>query len=142
MLSFVCIGLLLSRVPYNFGTLSNSVENINGLKVILLLPYYSNLTVQKIIHIITVYFRGSIFNKSTLYLAYAYYDVTIGKSKHLINEVIQKMEELNNDIVLRINVHKTKYMNTAKYCTNTKICNMKQRTLTTRNINKYQNLNI
>jgi len=30
VLCFVCIGLLLSNLPYSFGTLSNSVETSGG----------------------------------------------------------------------------------------------------------------
>jgi hypothetical protein len=41
--------------------------------------------------------------------------LTTGKSKQVINEVIQEMEKLNNDTGLRINVHKIKYMNTSTY---------------------------
>ena len=47
-------------------------------------------------------------------MAIAYYDVTTGKAKQVINEVIQEMEELNNNIGLKKNVHK-KYMNTSEY---------------------------
>jgi hypothetical protein len=39
----------------------------------------------------------------------------IGSSTQVIIEIIQEMEELTNDIGLKINVDKTKYMNTSKY---------------------------
>jgi len=37
------------------------------------------------------------------------------KTTLVINEVLQKMEELANDIGLKMNVDKTKYINTSKH---------------------------
>jgi hypothetical protein len=42
-------------------------------------------------------------------------DVITGRSMQVISEVIQEMEKPTNDIGLKINVDKTKYMNTSKY---------------------------
>ena len=119
---FVCIELLLYKVPYNFGIIPNSVDTTNGIiphsvdtasgiiphsvdTTSGIIPHsvdttsgltqsdslatsLFSLTVEKIICNITVYFGGSKFNKSTLYLVYAYYDVTTGKKAQVINEVI------------------------------------------------------
>jgi hypothetical protein len=40
--------------------------------------------------------------------------VIIGRSSQVISEVIQEMGEVTTDIGLRINIDKTKYMNTSK----------------------------
>jgi hypothetical protein len=50
-----------------------------------------NLTLEKIIHNLTVNPRGSIFNRTRQYVAYAYDAVTIGRSKQVNSEVIQEM---------------------------------------------------
>jgi hypothetical protein len=44
-------------------------------------------------------------------MAYTNYDIIIGRSSQVINEVIQEMEEVTNDTGQKINVDKTKYMN-------------------------------
>jgi hypothetical protein len=42
-------------------------------------------------------------------------DVIIGRSTQVVNKEIQELEELTNDISLKISADKTKYVNTAKY---------------------------
>jgi hypothetical protein len=59
--------------------------------------------------------RGDIFNRIRQYIVYADDVVIIGRSAQVINDLIQEMEELTKDIGLKINVDKTKYMNTSKY---------------------------
>ena len=73
-------------------------------------------------------------------MAYSDDDVITKRSRHAINKVIQEMDELSNDAGLQAHVDKTEYINTSK--TNTKICNLKPRTLPTKDIKKDQNLNI
>jgi hypothetical protein len=82
--------------------------------------------------------RGSIFNRTRQYMAYADDDVIIGRSTQIIDTVIQGMEELTNNIGLTVNVDKTKYMNTSKH-KHQKICSLKTRTLIMKNIKKHQN---
>lgn len=48
-------------------------------------------------------------------MAYVNDDVIIGRSVLVINNIIQEMEEKANDIGLKINIDKTKYMNTSQY---------------------------
>jgi hypothetical protein len=47
-------------------------------------------------------------------MAYGDGDVIIERSVQVISEVIQEMEEVTNDTGHKINVDKTKYMNTSK----------------------------
>jgi hypothetical protein len=90
------------------GTLSDSFQTTSGLRqgdslYILLL----NVVWEKIICQVTANPRSSIE-------AYAD-DVIIGRKTQVLKEIIQKMKELINDIGPKINVDKTKYMNTSKY---------------------------
>jgi hypothetical protein len=48
-------------------------------------------------------------------MAYADDDVIIGRSVQVINNIIQEKEEKANDIGLKINIGKTKYVNTSQY---------------------------
>jgi hypothetical protein len=56
-----------------------------------------NLTLEIIIHNTTVNPRGIIFNRSIQYMAYADDDIITERSRHVINKVIQEMDELSND---------------------------------------------
>jgi hypothetical protein len=42
-------------------------------------------------------------------------DVITGRSLHIINKVTEEIEEVTNNIGLKINVDKIKCMNTSKY---------------------------
>jgi hypothetical protein len=98
------------------GTLSDGSETTSGFKQSdSLSTLLINLTLEKTIHNTRVNSRGSIFNKTRWYTAYADDFVIIGRSMQVINDVIQEMGELTNDIGLKINAGKTKYMNTTKY---------------------------
>jgi hypothetical protein len=55
----------------------------------------------------------------------------------VINKVIQEVEELTNDVGLKMSLDKMKYMNTSKHKHN-----LKSRTSIGKNIKRYQNLNI
>ena len=74
-----------------------------------------NLTLDIILHNITVNPRGIIFNRSRQYMAYADDDVITERSRPVINKVIHERDELSNGTGLQAHADKTEYMNTSKY---------------------------